>query len=280
MMLIPLGADRKFEPMFKQYQYLVNSQNIYLNTIKLVNGKHRLLDRDSFVEYYKNILEDIELKSHPIDLFIPNEDMESELENEEGYTPQIMVVSHESEEYQRISKRITLEDLYATVPETHPVHMELKANPGKLDLVIDDIVLYWCVFKFINMVDAIRLKEISVMTPIIEYTVDNIDIDIWQEYLSQRTKIDEEKVEKWMKDNFFNPDYNHTLEFYSKEDADIQIDINQLFPRLCTNIIFNSDIYIITAVYLILSFSKVDINEQNYEGSKCATYVRDVLSKL
>lgn len=283
MMLIPIGLDRKWDMIYKQHQYLVNSCNIYFNTIKLINGKHKLLDRDGFVEYYKNILEDIELTSHPIDLFIPNEKMDEELESQDGTVPQIVVVSRETPEYERIKKRINLDDLYATIPETHPVHMELKKNPGKLDIVIDDIVTYWCLYKFMHHIEMVHLKEISVMKPVIEYVVENIDIDKWKEFLTSTRRINDKKVNKWMEDNFFGPDYEHTCNFYQSESVENQaivIDVMNLLRRMCSNIVFNSDIYIIIAVYLILSFSKVDIKEGNFDGSPCAKYVQDVISQL
>jgi hypothetical protein len=283
MMLIPIGLDRKWDTIYKQHQYLVNSCNIYFNTIKLINGKHKLLDRDGFVEYYKNILEDIELTSHPIDLFIPNEKMDEELESQDGTVPQIVVVSRETPEYERIKKRINLDDLYATIPETHPVHMELKKNPGKLDIVIDDIVTYWCLYKFMHHIEMVHLKEISAMKPVIEYVVENIDIDKWKEFLTSTRRINDKKVNKWMEDNFFGPDYEHTCNFYQSESVENQaivIDVMNLLRRMCSNIVFNSDIYIIIAVYLILSFSKVDIKEGNFDGSPCAKYVQDVISQL
>jgi hypothetical protein len=251
--------------------------------MRLANKHHKLLDREGFVEYYKNILDDIELKSHPIDIFIPNDNMDEELENDDGHLPQIITVSRTTPEYERIKKRINLQDLYDTIPETHPVHMELKANPGKLDIVIDDIVLYWAIYKFIEMIEAIRLKDISVMKEIIEYTVENIDIDKWKEFLSTTKRINEKKTQRWMDDNYFDPDMEHTVNFYKSDSVDNQaivIDVEDLILRMCSNIVFKSDIYIIIAVYLILTFSKVDIKEGNFDNSPCAKYVRDVLSKL
>ena len=283
MVLIPLGLDRKWNSIYKNHQYLVNSEKIYFNTMRLANKHHKLLDREGFVEYYKNILDDIELKSHPIDIFVPNDNMDEELENDDGHLPQIITVSRTTPEYERIKKRINLQDLYDTIPETHPVHMELKANPGKLDIVIDDIVLYWAIYKFIEMIEAIRLKDISVMKEIIEYTVENIDIDKWKEFLSTTKRINEKKTQRWMDDNYFDPDMEHTVNFYKSESVDNQaivIDVEDLILRMCSNIVFKSDIYIIIAVYLILTFSKVDIKEGNFDNSPCAKYVRDVLSKL
>ena len=283
MALIPLGLDRKWDHIYKNHQYLVNSEKIYFNTMRLANKHHKLLDREGFVEYYKNILDDIELKSHPIDMFIPNDNMENDLENNDGSVPQIIVVSRTTPEYERIKKRITLQDLYDTIPETHPVHMELKENPGKLDIVIDDIVLYWAVYKFIEMIEAIRLKDISVMKEIIEYTVENIDLNKWKEFLSTTKRIKPDKTEKWMNDNYFDPDMEHTVNFYKAESVDNQaivIDVEDLLLRMCSNIVFKSDIYIIIAVYLILTFSKVDIKEDNFGNSPCAKYVRDVISQL
>jgi len=282
MMLIPMGLDRQWTNIYKQHQYLVNSCNIYFNTIKLVNNKHKLLDRFGFVEYYKDILDDIELTSHPIDLFIPNDNMDEELENQDGHVPQIVTVSHNTPEYERIKKRINLDDLYATIPATDPVHIEMKKNPGKLDIVVDDIMIYWCVFKFMHMIEMIHLKEVSVMKPVIEYTVEHITLDQWKEYMASR-RVNEKKIAKWMEDNFFGPDYEHTCAFYASESVDnkaIVINVDELLRKLCTNIVFNSDIYIIIAVYLILSFSMADIMEGNFEGSPCATYVRDVISQI
>jgi hypothetical protein len=283
MMLIPMGMNRKWDTTYKQHQYLVNSCNIYFNTIKLIINKHKLLDRDGFVEYYKNILDDIELTSHPIDLFIPNDNMDKELEAEDGTVPQIVVVSHETPEYERIKKRINLEDLYATIPETHPVHIELKKNPGRLDTVIDDIVLYWCLYKFMHHIEMVHLREVSIMKPIIEYTVENLDEKKWKEFLTSTKRINDKKVNKWMEDNFFGPDYDHTCNFYKEETEEnkgIVINVVDLLRRLCSNIVFNYDIYIIISIYLTLSFSMVDIKEGNFDGSPCATYVRDVISKL
>lgn len=283
MALIPLGLDRKWDHIYKNHQYLVNSEKIYFNTMRLANKHHKLLDREGFVEYYKNILDDIELKSHPIDMFIPNDNMEDDLENNDGSVPQIIVVSRTTPEYERIKKRITLQDLYDTIPETHPVHMELKENPGKLDIVIDDIVLYWAVYKFIEMIEAIRLKDISVMKEIIEYTVENIDLNKWKEFLSTTKRIKPDKTEKWMNDNYFDPDMEHTVNFYKTESVENQaivIDVEDLLLRMCSNIVFKSDIYIIIAVYLILTFSKVDIKDDNFDNSPCAKYVRDVISQL
>jgi hypothetical protein len=75
----------------------------------------------------------------------------------------------------------------------------------------------------------------------------------------------------------------HTVNFYKAESVENQaivIDVEDLLLRMCSNIVFNSDIYIIIAVYLILTFSKVDIKEDNFDNSPCATYVRDVIAQL
>ena len=86
-----------------------------------------------------------------------------------------------------------------------------------------------------------------------------------------------------MDDNYFDPDMEHTINFYKAESVENQaivIDVPDLIARMCSNIVFNSDIYIIIAVYLILTFSKVDIKEGNFDNSPCAKYVRDVLANL
>ena len=279
MLLIPLGLNNKWVDIYRKHQYMVNSENIYFNTLRLVNKHHKILDRDTFVEYYKNITNDIELKSHPIDIFIPNDDMDAGLENEDGETPQIVKVSHDTPEYKHIAERLSLEDLYATIPVEHPVHIAMKDKPGNFDKVVDDIVLYWAVFKFIEQIEVIRRTDIRNMKDIIDYTVTEITLDKWKSFIESK-RINYKKIKKWMEDNFFGPDMDHTMDFY--KDGPIKVDIMDLLNRLCTNIVFNNDIYIIISVYLILWLAKDDIakGDAAIEKSDYARYVRDVIAKI
>lgn len=262
----------EFKQMYDNHLLYVNTCNIYFHTIRMINGKHRILDRDAYKEYYLNIMNDIELVTIPIDAFIPNDNPEME---------GIFMVNRDVPEYEKIKKRVKLDDIFDTFPTTHDVFVKLKENPNLLETVTDDVFLYYCVFKYLDQIDIIRLQDISEMRPIIEYIVNNFSLNDMKGYL-ERKKIDEEKCMKYWEDILFLPDVNHTQKFYMDEPHDgfEPFDVIDLTKRFMTNIVLKSDIYIISAVYLILTFSKVDIMENNYDDSPCAAYVRDVLSKL
>ena len=80
----------------------------------------------------------------------------------------------------------------------------------------------------------------------------------------------------------FNPDISATQKFYKNPTKETipTLDVVNLIMRLISNIVLKTDIYIILGVYLILSFAMSDFNNDKIEDSPCATYVRDVLSKL
>ena len=70
-------------------------------------------------------------------------------------------------------------------------------------------------------------------------------------------------------------------QFYEQEhEACPAFDVENLMKRLVTNEVIKSDIYVVTAIYLALSFAMSDIYTQHVEESPCAEYVRDILSKL
>ena len=274
MFNVPQSTLNQFKELYDDHLLYINTCNIYFHTIRLINGKHKILDRDTYTEYYQNIMNDIEMETIPLDAFIPNDD-------ENTKSDSIFMVNRDIPEYVKLRKRVKLDDIFETFPATHPVHMTLKENPNRLDDVADDVFLYYAIFKYLKYIDQLRLEDIGRMTPVIEYIVNNFDINQMKSYLD-RTKIDEEKCMKYWEDIFFLPDMNHTKSFYLDEEHSgfDPFDVVQLMKRFLTNIVFKSDIYIICGIYLILTFSKVDIMENNYEGSPCATYVRDVLSKL
>jgi len=277
MINIPFGTLHEFKEHFEEYRLFVNTCNIYFRSIQMINKHHSYLNNEDFENYYLNITKDIELETPPIDSFIPDAQKFAE---PDAVVKRIFIVNRDTPEYIRIKKRVTLDDIFNTIPPTHDVHILLKENPGKLDDVVDDVYIYWCVHKYLLMINNIRLRAISTMTPVIEYVVENITREQWVDYLSSK-RINEEKCDKYLTDNIFAPDFDYTIDYYKKQhDGFDAFEVDDLIYRLCTNIIAKTDIYMIIAVYLILTFSKVDIDNGNYDSSPCAAYVRDVLSKL
>ena len=276
MINIPNSILHEFKDVFEKYRLYINSCNIYFHSIRMINKHHVFLNKDDFDMYYRNFTADIELESSPIESFIPDG---GQFEQNE-HVKRVFIVNSDTPEYVRIKKRMSLEDLFKTLPPTHDVVALLKKEPGKFDDVIDDVYIYYCVTKYLSMIEQLRLRAISVMTPVIEYVVKNITYDQWKDYLVSK-RINEEKCDKYLTDNIFEPDFDNTGKYYLQEhEGLVAFDMTNLIYRLCTNIIVKTDIYMIIAVYLILTFSKVDIDNNDYDNSPCACYVRDVLSKL
>lgn len=261
----------EFASLFENHRVHIAACNIFFQNIRMLNGRHKLLDRETFVEYFKNIVNDIDLESSPIDSFIPADDTVDDL----------FLVNQLVPEYKRISGRMTLSFICDILPPTNEISMKLKADPNLLETVVDDIFVYYSLFKYLDQIDMIRLKMLSNITPIIEYTVQNISERDIKDFIISR-KINEEKYNEKCVDILFNPDVAVTQKFYALEHAEQgipSINVINLMMRLVTNTVLKSDIYIILSMYTILSFAMSDIRTNNME-SQCAKYVRDVLSKI
>lgn len=272
MFKIPDGIIHEFKPVYENHRLQVSACNIFYQNIRLLNGRHKILDRNSYQEFYHGILNDIELETSPIDSFVPTDG------TVEGGG--LFMVNQLVPEYERIAKRVTLEDLYNTIPMTHEVHMKLKDNPNLLSTVVDDIYIYWCVFKYLDQIEKIRLNMFSNMTPIIEYVVNNISLKDLKEF-KRSDKVNPDKYTKYCQDVIFNPEISMVHKFYLEPHGSIpSIDVVNLIMRLVTNIDLKSDIYIIIGLYMTMSFAMTDIANDKIDESPCVVYVRDVLANL
>lgn len=274
MFRTPDALNNEFKPLFHTHRLQISACNVYYQNIRMLNGRHKLLDRDTYKEYFLAALSDIELESSPIDSFVPDTDENSD---------NLFIVNQIVPEYLEISKRVTLDHIFETLPASHDVYVKLKENRNLLSTVLDDIYIYFSLFKYLDQIDLIRLNIYSNLTPIIEYVVENITIKDYKNYFTSK-RINEEKYIKNFSDALFNPDVAHTQKFYSEAHGDIPaIDVVNLMMRLASNIVLQSDKYIIIAIYMTLAFSISDINrgfENGEHRSPCVAYVRDVLSKI
>lgn len=277
MFNVPQTKVNEFSQLMSQHRVNISACDVFFTNVKMLtlNGRNSIMKRNDFVEYYKNFTWDIELETSPIDAFVPVTADEKPAENQR---PKLFVVNQTVPEYDRIRKRITLEELKNTLPETHPVIVALNNNDVALEDIIDEIFSYWCLYKYLDQIDRIRMMIFSNMTPVIEYVVENITFEQLKAYLAT-DKINPEKIEKHDDLVFFEADYKMICEFYEKnEDPAYHFDLDNLIQRLITNICLKSDIYIILGIYLTASFAVSDI--KTHAESKCADYVRDVLSIL
>lgn len=272
MFNIPNNTLMEFRDHFQTHKVNIAACNIFFQTIRMLNGRHKILDRKTYSDNFLNMLSDIELVTPPTDSFVPTD----------GSSDELFTVNQLVPEYVEISKRIPMSLIESTFPATNDIVMKLKEDPNKLVTIHDDIFIYFCLFKYLDQIDMIRLNIFSNYTPVIEYIVENITLNDWKRYLVSK-RINEEKYAKNCEDLLFNPDISATQKFYMADHADgktPKMDVVNLIMRLVSNIVLKTDIYIILGVYLILSFAMADFNNDKSEDSPCAKYVCDVLSKI
>lgn len=271
MFKTPDGKNNEFRKLFETHRLQIAACNVFFQNIRMLNGRHKILDRETYKEFYHNIMADIELETSPIDAFVPCTDENS---------TDLFVVNQLVPEYERIKKRVTLDDIFNTFPMTHNIHMKLKENPTLLSTIVDDVFIYYCMFKYLNQIDIIRLNIGSNLSPIVNYVVENVSLQDIKNYMSSR-RINEEKYAKYCSDMLFNSDVSHTQKFYAEGHGDIPpIDVVNLMMRLTTNIDVKSDMYIVIGIYMTLWFAISDIVNEKAEDSPCLQYVRDVISKI
>lgn len=269
MLKVPDSKTAEFSELFENHRLHNSACNIYFQSTRMIANKARILNRETFRDFYDGKLMDIELVSSPIDAFVPAEDSE-----------RLFVTNQLVPEYVEIAKRVTLDDIFATLPPTNDAYVALKENPDKLDAVLDDIFIHYCTFKYLAQIDIIRLRMYSNLTPLIEYVVKEVSLKELQGFLTSKT-TDVEKYEKYCKDIIFNPDINRSQKFYGIAHDDIPaFDVVNLMMRLVKNLVFKTDIYIILGIYMTMSFAISDIATKKNDDSPCVAYVRDVLSKL
>lgn len=269
MLNIPNSMLAEFKGRYDTHKVNIAACNIYFQTIRMLNGRHTLIDRKTYEENFLNALSDIELVTPPTDAFIPSD----------GESDKLFTVNQLASEYIEISKRIPLSLIESTFPPTNELVMQLKENPNKLIIAHDDIFIYFCLFKYLDQIDMIRLNTFSNYTPVIEYIVKNITLKDWKNYIVSK-RINEEKYAEKCEDLIFNPDISATQKFYANNENAPKMDVVNLLMRLVSNMVLKTDIYVILGVYLIIMYGMTDFNNEKAEDSECAIYVRDVLSKL
>lgn len=266
---------KEFEEAYNTYLLNISAQDIFYHSIRLINNKSKIVNRDIYDEYYKNILNDIDLETMPLDCFLAPDTFEEETDD----TPDF-VINRNAKEYIRISKRVTAEDIINTFPITSEIYCKVKDTPDMLPTIIDDIFIHFCTYKYLEQIEKIRLENFSVTTPIIEYVVDNITLDDLRKHnISNMIKPD--KCQKYLGNGvFFKPEYVIMKKFYMEPHENIHgFNIDTIINLLTSNIVLKSDIYIIIGIYMTLLFASTDIRNESYD-EKCTTYVKDVISKL
>jgi hypothetical protein len=284
MFNIPGKKNEEFYSLYEEHRMYVSATNVFFKNIHLLNTtKPKYITRDDFKENYKNILDDIKNESSPIDVIIPNDTEYPEDENGNPIIPEdapIFIVNQLVPEYVTIKARIEAEDMASVLGDTHAAVMAVKDNPNNMSKVIDEIFIQWLVFKYLENIEKLHLQTLSNYTPVIEWVVENIKEKELKNYLTSK-RINEDKFKAKSHEFIFFPNLKRMKQFYEQEHETCPaFDVENLMKRLVTNEVIKSDIYVVTAIYLALSFAMSDIYTQHVDESPCAEYVRDILSKL
>lgn len=277
----------EFYRLYEAHRMNISATNVYFQNIRLLNTyKTELLSRDDFVEFYKGILNDVKNESAPIDCIIPNDqklinedsdDPNAEIEVPEDY--KLFIINQEVPEYKTIAARIKADDMDATFPPTHPVRMAVMDNPDKITQVIDEAFIHWLVFKYLETIETLHIQTFSNFTPVIEWTVKNVGLKELKSFIISKN-INLEKVRSKTHQFIFKPDLSRMKKFYEDDhDGFPKIDVVKLLEKLTSNTVVKSDIYVVTAIYLTLSFAMTDIYNGNLDEPH-VIYVRDVLSQI
>ena len=167
---------------FKVHEANIAACNIYFQTIRMLNNTHSNVDRDTFQRCFRDALSDIDLETPPTDAFIPDaEDKEH-----------LFRVNRLAAEYIKITERLPLSLLEEAFGPTNALVILCKHDPKELEKTYDDIFTYFCMFKYIDTIEILRLNMFSNFTPMIEWIVENITLEDWQGYLIKK-KPDPEK---------------------------------------------------------------------------------------
>jgi hypothetical protein len=262
---------KEISQRFKVHTANIAACNIYFQTIRMLNNSHHNVDRDTFQQYFRDALSDIELVTPPTDAFIPDPEEKDRM----------FRVNRLAAEYIKITERLPLHLFEETFGITNALVILIKHDPKELEKTYDDIFTYYNLFKYIDTIEMLRLNMFSNFTPMIEWIVENVTLKDWQNYLV-KSKPDPEKYAAKCEDILFNPDVAATFKFYAEnDDPDIpQFDVCNLMMRIVTNMVVRHDIFLVLGTYLLISFAMADFANKKAEDSICGKYVRDVLSKL
>lgn len=285
MFNIPMSRMKEFKSIYEKHILNTSACNIFYYHIKLIAKRPALISRDDYNEHF-NLFSDIELVTAPMDTFveIPDEENEEETEDEsieDIENTHVLEINRLCPEFVKIQNRISEEQIRLNFPPDHNIIKYLDDPTADKDTIIDvftcDCFYHWCVQQYLADIGKLRLSILSNITPLIEYTVENIDLKTLTDFMSVSKNINQDKIREYSDDVFFKPDYEYIQKYYMIPHGDIeQFDVKSIMDQLITNIVVKSDIYIIIAIYMILSYCKIAEEDKQ----ECSDYVRDVLSKL
>lgn len=279
-MFILSGLDnKKMKEVWNTHRLGVVGLNIYYHNIRALKQRtFQFITQETYDSYFAGILHDINLESSPVDTIIPNDSPD-----EQAAYQSLFSVNTEIPEYDRVRKRITLDDIYQTLPETNDTRVKMTEHPEALPNLVDEIFVYFVIENYKYFIDEGHLEMLSNMKETLEWVADNVDEKTIKSFI-HTTKINYKKLNEKLKNATFFPEYKRTKIFYEEPHGDIPaIDIETLLGLLFTNCDTETDMVIVTAIYMILSYAMPDIDNANVVPTtdmRHVNYIKNVISKF
>lgn len=289
MFNVPNSKLKTFAEPLEEYVREVAASDVLFHNIRLLNGRHRILDKKTFDAEYKTFTSDIELQTSPLDSIIPNSvaptDTPDVVEPEDLVKQRLFLINRNEEtvpEYGRIKRRITEERIREDLNETHPVIVALVKGEVTMDDIVDDVFIYWSVYKYIEEIQKLHIQMFATMNDLIEWVTTTFTLDDFLKAIHTK-KYNAKKINKYREESlFFFPTEKKICDFYAEDErVQYKFDLLGLVNLLLSNTDTKYDFLIALAVYLIADYAVADIiAPDGSQKSPCEAYVRDVLSKI
>lgn len=262
MFKIPPAKLVEYKQILELHKLYINTMSIYYTNTRLLINKHKYLDRETYLEYFREALNRVEMVSDPIELIIPNDG------DDDDDRP--FYLNHETQEWKDLTELLPLDVLLNSLPDTNEIVLKIKNNEIDPNDVLEDIFLYFCMYKFYDHVDLMRKQIVTNLSDLIEYVMNKISIKDIDNHITSK-KIKQERYVKNCKDIIFTPEFTMLWNFFKDKDKlkDTNIkpfDARELMMLLTSNIDTKTDILVILGIYEIISCAMFDIvMKPNYE---------------
>lgn len=262
MFKIPPAKLVEYKQILELHKLYINTMSIYYTNTRLLINKHKYLDRETYLEYFREALNRVEMVSDPIELIIPNDG------DDDDDRP--FYLNHETQEWKDLTELLPLDVLLNSLPDTNEIVLKIKNNEIDPNDVLEDIFLYFCMYKFYDHVDLMRKQIVTNLSDLIEYVMNKISIKDIDNHITSK-KIKQERYVKNCKDIIFTPEFTMLWNFFKDKDKlkDTNIkpfDVRELMMLLTSNIDTKTDILVILGIYEIISCAMFDIvMKPNYE---------------
>lgn len=276
---------KKANDLFETQRLGISTMRIFFLNARLLKIRpYEFISLETYNDFYREILDDIELVSPPLDTLIPENlhKVENEDDSNDLSSP-MFSINTEVPEFKQVTDRVKLDVLFAFMPDTtNSTYVKMKEHPENLPYLQEEVFAYFLYTKYIQELDLINLELISTYTDLIEYVVKNVDEKALRNFI-HTTKIDFDKKFKEKKHELmFTYDFDRVVRYYCEPHKDIPvIDVEKLLGLLFTNSDSKMDDIIIVAIFYILSYAINDIeSEHPTDTFPHVKYIRDVLSKI